>query len=96
MTRLELIKAISYRSGYDKETVARVVVDMMSVVKQTVIDGDSVYLRGFGSFTTTTRKATYARNIRKNTACFVPEHKVVHFKPAPDFAEPLREQTENK
>lgn len=97
MTRLDLIKTIALRSGYDRQTIERILLDMMDTIRWTVAHDQDVFLRGFGTFTTKTRKAKYARNIKQNTSCFVPEHKIVYFKPAPDFSNGLKkDDTLNK
>ena len=48
----------------------------MTTVKESMGAGNNVYLRGFGSFVVKTRKEKTARNISKNTAIKIPEHKV--------------------
>lgn len=90
MTKLELINTISIQTGYDKTTISNIVESMMSSIKKTVAEGDSVYLRGFGSFSTKTRAKKIARDISKNTSIEVPEHKIPSFKPAANFAEQVR------
>lgn len=90
MTKAELINEISIQTGYDKTTIGNVLESMMQNVKKHVAEGDSVFLRGFGSFTTKTRRAKIARNIAKNEAIQVPEHKIPYFKPSPEFREDLQ------
>lgn len=89
MTKAELVNAIAIQTGYDKTTIMNVVESLMDNVKKTVSEGENVYLRGFGSFITKTRAQKLARNITKNTAVLVPEHKVAAFKPSDDFNEML-------
>ena len=91
MTKAELVNAIAIKTGYDKTTIMNVVESAMDNIKNTVAAGETVYLRGFGSFITKTRAAKVARNISQNTSIQVPEHKVPFFKPSPEFAELVRE-----
>lgn len=86
MTKAELINAIAIKTGYDKQTIGNVVETAMQSIKQTIAEGDNVYLRGFGTFATKTRKTKVARNITKNVSIVVPEHKIPAFKPSPEFA----------
>ena len=51
-----------------------------------MINGNEVYLRGFGSFIIKHRAEKTARNISKNTTIIVPEHNIPAFKPAKTFA----------
>jgi DNA-binding protein HU-beta len=59
----------------------------MDSIKGTVAAGETVYLRGFGSFGTKVRKKKIARNITKKESIVVPEHKIPVFKPSDAFAE---------
>jgi DNA-binding protein HU-beta len=90
MTKAELVNAIAIQTGYDKTTIMNVVESAMENIKKTVAEGESVYLRGFGSFGTKTRAQKVARNITKNESMIVPEHKIPAFKPADSFAELLK------
>ena len=90
MTKAELVNAIAIQTGYDKTTIMNVVESAMENIKKTVAGGESVYLRGFGSFGTKTRAQKVARNITKNESMIVPEHKIPAFKPADSFAELLK------
>ncbi len=87
MTKAELINAIAIKTGYDKQTIGNVVETAMDSIKKTMANGENVYLRGFGSFITKTRKEKVARNITKNVSIVVPEHKIPAFKPASGFME---------
>ena len=90
MTKAELVNAIAIKTGYDKTTIMNVVESAMENIKTTVAEGESVYLRGFGSFTTKVRKQKVARNITKKESIIVPEHKIPAFKPSDAFTEILK------
>jgi len=90
MTKAELINDIAIATGYDKTTISVVVEAFMESVKKNLVDGENVYLRGFGSFTTKTRKEKVARNIGKHMSVIVPAHRVVAFKPAAELADDVR------
>jgi DNA-binding protein HU-beta len=85
MTKAELISELSISTGYDKKTVGVIVEAFTAGVMKNLVDGESVYIRGFGSFTTKTRAAKVARNILKQTTIAVPAHKIPSFKPAAEF-----------
>ena len=57
----------------------------MKVIKNTMAEGENVYLRGFGSFITKKRAAKIGRNIKRNVAVEIPEHFIPAFKPAKEF-----------
>lgn len=50
MTKAELCKSISAKTGCDAQTVLAVVESLMVEVKESLEKGENVYLRGFGSF----------------------------------------------
>jgi len=57
----------------------------MESVKNSLIQNNNVYLRGFGSFILKKRAQKTARNISKNTTIIIPEHYIPAFKPAKVF-----------
>ena len=90
MTKADIVTEISRSTGLEKAAVLTVVEEFMKVVKESMAEGDNVYLRGFGSFVVRTRKEKTARNISRNTAIKIPEHKVPTFKPSKVFQEEIR------
>lgn len=58
---------------------------MMESVKDSLIKGNNVYLRGFGSFIVKKRAQKTARNISKNTTIIIPEHNIPSFKASKSF-----------
>ena len=82
MTKAELVNEISIKTGIEKMVVQNVVESMMKVVKNSLVQQDNVYLRGFGSFIVKKRAQKTGRIITKNTAIIIPEHFIPAFKPA--------------
>ena len=62
----------------------------METVKDTMISGENVYLRGFGSFIIKERAEKTGRNISKNTTIIIPAHKIPAFKPAKTFVNEVK------
>lgn len=85
MTKADIINKISGETGVEKAVVLSVVEGFMEQVRQSLIDEENVYLRGFGSFIIKQRATKTARNIAKNTTIIVPAHNIPAFKPAKDF-----------
>ena len=90
MTKAELVNNIAIQTGLDRVTIMTVVEAAMENVKKSVIDGEDVFLRGFGSFITKTRAQKIARNITKQTSIVVPEHKIPAFKPSKEFVAAMK------
>lgn len=85
MTKAELVSQISRTTGVDKHVVLQIVEAMMFSVKEAVSHQESVYLRGFGSFSAKYRAPKTARNITRNTTMKIDEHYVPVFKPSKVF-----------
>jgi len=90
MTKAEIIAAIAHRTEQDKTAVSETVEAFFKVVRNAMIEGDNVYVRGFGSFVIKKRAEKTARNISKNTAIIIPEHFIPSFKPAKSFVEKVK------
>lgn len=90
MTKAELVNEIAVQSGLDKTTVLTVVEGVMANIKNSLAGGESVFLRGFGSFINKKRAQKLARNISTHTSIIVPEHRVPYFKPAKEFVAQVR------
>jgi DNA-binding protein HU-beta len=90
MTKADLVQKISDRTGLDKKEVQKVVELFMEEIKNSLVNGENVYLRGFGSFITKYRAQKVARNISKNTSVIVPAHYIPAFKPSKMFVEKVK------
>ena len=86
MTKSEVVNEISKKTGVDKAEALQCVEAFMDNVRNSLIENENVYLRGFGSFILKKRAQKTARNISKNTTIIVPEHNIPAFKPAKTFA----------
>ncbi len=90
MTKAEVISQISDKTGIDKADVQTTVEAFFSVIKNSMAEGENVYVRGFGSFVNKKRAKKIARNISKNTAIVIDEHFVPSFKPSKVFIEKIK------
>ena len=90
MTKAEIVAQIAQKTGIEKVAIQATVEEFMTVIKESLSDGENVYLRGFGSFIVKTRSQKTARNISKNTEIIIPEHKIPAFKPAKVFMEQVK------
>ncbi|MCH1544698.1 MAG: HU family DNA-binding protein [Bacteroidia bacterium] len=91
MTKSEIVNEIAVRTGLEKAAIADTIDNFFVVVKNSMIQGNNIYLRGFGTFELKERKTKVARNIKRNTSLVVPAHYVARFKPAKEFAQQVKE-----
>ncbi|MCD4682635.1 MAG: integration host factor subunit beta [Bacteroidales bacterium] len=90
MTKAEIVADIASKTGIEKVTVQHTVEAFMDAVKNSMIKGDNVYLRGFGSFVIKKRAEKTGRNISKNTTIIIPAHNIPAFKPAKSFVSEVK------
>ena len=67
MTKAEIVNKISSNLGLEKNEVLATVENFMEEVRNSLSEGENVYLRGFGSFIVKRRAEKTGRNILKNT-----------------------------
>ena len=91
MTKADIVARIAQQTGVEKAVAMTVVEAFMETVKDWVVAGNEVFLRGFGSFIIKKRAKKVARNISKNTTIVIPAHSVPAFKPAKTFLEAVKE-----
>ena len=94
MTKAELVAEISTKTGIEKTIALQTVEATMKVIKNTMAEGENVYLRGFGSFIVKRRAQKLGRIISKNTTIVIPAHNIPAFKPAKVFVEAIKTNTE--
>lgn len=91
MTKADIVARIAQQTGVEKAVAMTVVEAFMETVKDSVVAGNEVFLRGFGSFIIKKRAKKVARNISKNTTIVIPAHSIPAFKPAKTFLEAVKE-----
>lgn len=91
MIKADIVARIAQQTGVEKAVAMTVVEAFMETVKDSVVAGNEVFLRGFGSFIIKKRAKKVARNISKNTTIVIPAHSVPAFKPAKTFLEAVKE-----
>ena len=92
MTKADIVNEIAKSTGIEKVQVMSVVEEFTKVVKASIIAGEPVYLRGFGSFIIKHRAEKAARNITRNTTMTIPAHDIPAFKPAKIFVNAVKEK----
>jgi DNA-binding protein HU-beta len=90
MTKAEIVKEIVNKTGIEKVAVDTIVEGFMESVKDSMVKGENIYLRGFGSFIIKKRAEKIARNITKKTQVKIPAHKIPAFKPCKEFSEEVK------
>ena len=90
MTKAEIVNEIVIKTGIDKVAVQAIVEALMTTMKNSMVMGENIYLRGFGSFILKKRAEKTGRNISKKTSVKIPAHNVPAFKPCKEFMEEVK------
>jgi DNA-binding protein HU-beta len=90
MTKAEIVAEIAQRTGLEKVNIQATVETFMDVLKDSLGQGNNVYLRGFGSFIIKRRAEKTGRNISRNTTVIIPAHNIPSFKPSKTFMNEIK------
>ena len=85
MTKMGIVNKIVKSTGLPTSTVLATVELLIESIKESLIKGENVYLRGFGSFMVKHRRAKPARIIKTGERIVVPEHNCPVWLPSPEF-----------
>lgn len=96
MTKAELVTEIANQTGVEKVAVQATIETLMGSIKKSLLRGENVYLRGFGSFVVKKRAEKTGRNISKNTTIIIPAHNIPSFKPAKEFLNDVKKSVNVK
>ena len=88
MTKSELIEALSFVNGLLSKKESELVVNtLFDSIRNALVEGERVEIRGFGSFTIRTRDAREARNPKSGEIVKIPVKKTAFFKTGKELRE---------
>ena len=90
MRKADIVSIIADKTGIPKIDVLITIESLFKEVKDQLVSGENIYIRGFGSFITKKRAAKVGRNITKNIAVHIPQHYIPSFKPSKEFIEEIK------
>lgn len=85
MIKQDLIQRVVDRTGLPKIKAEAAVDAIFDTMKQSLISGDRIELRGFGVFTVKPRKTGIGRNPRTGAEVSIAPGKAVRFKPGKEL-----------
>ena len=91
MRKADLVAAIAEKTGVPKVDVLVTLESFFKEVKDSLAEGENVYVRGFGSFVIKKRAKKIGRHIKKNEPIVIPAHYIPSFKPAKVFVEQVKD-----
>ncbi len=90
MRKADLVSVITEKTNVPKVDVLVTLETFFKEVKQSMANGENVYIRGFGSFVIKRRAKKIGRHIKQNKAIEIPEHFIPSFKPAKVFVDEVK------
>ncbi len=90
MRKVDIVSKIADVTGVPKTDVLITLEAFFKEVKNQVKAGESVYVRGFGSFVPKLRKQKIGRIITRNETVVIPAHYIPAFKPAKIFLDQVK------
>ncbi|MCX7606171.1 MAG: HU family DNA-binding protein [Bacteroidia bacterium] len=90
MTRQELVRAISERTGLSRADASAAVEAFLSVVQESLMRGESVTLRGFGAFALRFQRARKGRIIHTGEPVAIPPRLRIVFQPSAHLQERIQ------
>jgi len=91
MRKADVVGSIAEKTGIPKVDILVALETFFKEVKESLVEGEPVYVRGFGSFILKKRAAKIGRNIKKNVAVEIPEHCIPAVKPAKEFVQAVKD-----
>jgi len=93
MTKANLISALASKTGLTKREAQASLEGFCEIVVEALTGGDSVEIRGFGSFKAPVRPARTARNPSTGATIQVPARRSPVFKAAKELKERVKDST---
>ena len=90
MRKVDIVTQIAEKTGVPKTDVLITLEAFFKEVKDSVKNGENVYVRGFGSFIAKKRAEKIGRLISKGESVVIPEHYIPAFKPAQIFMDEVK------
>jgi len=85
ITKADIVDRVAGGTGLTKLETEAIIEGFLKTVIESLKEGNSIEIRGFGSYKVKKKKARQARNPKTGEQVFVPEHHVPTFKFSKDF-----------
>ncbi len=96
MTKADLVKEVIEKTGYDQQEVSDALESLVEVIKDSMKDGNEIFIRGFGSFIIKKRATKKARDLVRNSIVVIPEHYIPFFRPSKEFKAAVKKGNKSK
>ena len=87
MNRSELVQSLATKYDLTNADAAEAVKIVLDAIAETLMSGERIEIRGFGSFHVVDRAARVGRNPKTGVSVDIPAKKTPHFKPGKELKE---------
>ena len=94
MTKADIVEHIATKTGLTKTDTSLVLEGIIETLKDALVAGQTVEIRGFGTFRIRPRAARRARNPRTGDPVDIPPRFVPTFKPSRELKEAVDERNQ--
>jgi len=85
MTKADLIQKVAHETGIERVDVHQVFEACLASIKTALGEGETLYIRGFGTFQARKRSAKVGYNFKQKSSIQLQERVIPHFKPSRIF-----------
>lgn len=89
MTKNELAKELAASEDLQLSTAQKAIDTMLHILKQSLIKGDDIFLRGFGTIAVVKREARNARHFKTGETITVPAYRTIKIKVSKELKDSL-------
>ena len=89
LTRKELTETLAERLGFSQSSCSQIVDSFLDNMKQTMVDGQSIKLVHFGTFTVRNKSPRRGRNPRTGDTITIKKRQAISFRPSKKLSEQI-------
>ncbi|MBC7361116.1 MAG: HU family DNA-binding protein [Candidatus Aminicenantes bacterium] len=93
MIKNDIAMLLERKGNFSRAKSVLIVETILESLKNALLNGEKIEIRGFGSFRVVPKKSGYGRDIRRNKQIPISGGKRVKFRPGQDFKKQLKKQS---
>lgn len=93
MIKNDILLKLEQKGNFSRTKAVLLVETILKSMKEALLRGEKIEIRGFGSFRVVPKKSGYGRDIRRNKQIPISGGKRVKFKPGQEFKIKLKKQS---
>lgn len=93
MIKNDILLTLEQKANFSRTKAVLLVENILKSIKEALLRGEKIEIRGFGSFRVVPKKSGYGRDIRRNKQIPISGGKRVKFKPGQELKLKLKKQS---